>query len=833
MNRIAMLLAVVAIVMAAVADAPAPARAEDRFDITVLSNRADLISGGDALIEIVLPAGVDPARVRVDVDGRDVTAAFGVRPNRRYIGLVTGLAERANVLTARAPDGSGASITITNHPIGGPVFAGFQVQPWICNTVANGFGPPLDAQCNVPTKYEFFYRATSGSSLQGYDPNHPASDVSMTTTDQGRTVPFIVRRETGVIDRGWYSIAVLFDPTQPWVAWAPQAGWNGKISWSFGGSSTSDHYQRNPPSVLNTERLGAGFMVAAGSLNTHGQNNNDVVSSETVMMIKERIIEQYGQVRYVIGDGCSGGAILQHMLANAYPGLIDGIQPSCSFPDSRTTGLESVDCSLLLRYFRNTSPQLWLVEAQRGAVSGHPSESTCIAWVDVFAFDQTANPSNGCGGSPNEPWVYHADTNPEGERCTSVDYAIAVWGRRDPDLQGSIERQIGRGFGRNPYSNEGVQYGRHALMSGEILPEQFVDLNAKIGGRDIDYNWIPQRTSGDRTGSSIAYGTGRVNDAVRLDRVPIIDLRGHDNEEIHTDINSYIMRQRLLEANGHTDNHVMFIAQTPLVLPPSVTAEAFSLMDQWLANIEADTSNDPREVKVVRNKPAGAVDSCYIGTEKVTDQSKCRPLFPYFGTTRIAAGGPLANDVMRCELTPLNRLDYLPVTFTDEQWARLQAAFPTGVCDFNRPPVNGQLSAEWVTFMDGLGIGRPLGPPPVATAIAPLPDLTVTSVSLSSSKLTGGDPLTFTAVITNAAAGVASNVAVRFLVDGAPLGAEQSIAQLAGGASRTLTAQWSAKDQNGTHTVEVAVDPANTIPELDETNNRATKTFAVQGGKVQ
>src|SRR6266446_2986473 len=157
MNRIAMLLAVVAIVMAAVADAPAPARAEDRFDITVLSNRADLISGGDALIEIVLPAGVDPARVRVDVDGRD-------------IGLVTGLAERANVLTARAPDGSGASITITNHPIGGPVFAGFQVQPWICNTVANGFGPPLDAQCNVPTKYEFFVGTLHCASSGGPKP---------------------------------------------------------------------------------------------------------------------------------------------------------------------------------------------------------------------------------------------------------------------------------------------------------------------------------------------------------------------------------------------------------------------------------------------------------------------------------------------------------------------------------------------------------------------------------------------------------------------------------------------------------------------------------------
>src|SRR5256885_2696353 len=98
MNRIAMLLAVVAIVMAAVADAPAPARAADRFDITVLSNRADLISGGDALIEIVLPAGVDPASVRVDDDGRHVTAPFGVRPNGPYQSLVTRPAERANVL---------------------------------------------------------------------------------------------------------------------------------------------------------------------------------------------------------------------------------------------------------------------------------------------------------------------------------------------------------------------------------------------------------------------------------------------------------------------------------------------------------------------------------------------------------------------------------------------------------------------------------------------------------------------------------------------------------------------------------------------------------------
>ena len=37
--------------------------------------------------------------------------------------------------------------------------------------------------------------------------------LSRKQQDQGVTVPFIVRNERGVIDRGVYDIAVLFDPT--------------------------------------------------------------------------------------------------------------------------------------------------------------------------------------------------------------------------------------------------------------------------------------------------------------------------------------------------------------------------------------------------------------------------------------------------------------------------------------------------------------------------------------------------------------------------------------------------------------------------------------------
>ena len=53
--------------------------------------------------------------------------------------------------------------------------------------------------------------------------------MATTTTDQGKTVPFIVRQETGTIDRDEYRIAVLFDPSKPWAPTAPQDGFNHKL----------------------------------------------------------------------------------------------------------------------------------------------------------------------------------------------------------------------------------------------------------------------------------------------------------------------------------------------------------------------------------------------------------------------------------------------------------------------------------------------------------------------------------------------------------------------------------------------------------------------------
>ena len=113
---------------------PAAVMAAGIEGIDVLSNRPDLISGGDALVAVRLSPGVDPASVRVTLNGSDVTPMFALRQNGSYAGLVVGLAEGDNELRARLPDDTGARITLRNHPIGGPVFSGEQIQPWLCRT---------------------------------------------------------------------------------------------------------------------------------------------------------------------------------------------------------------------------------------------------------------------------------------------------------------------------------------------------------------------------------------------------------------------------------------------------------------------------------------------------------------------------------------------------------------------------------------------------------------------------------------------------------------------------------------------------------------------------
>ena len=114
--RLSMAAAVVAAFMTLAV--PSSASASNRMQIVVLSGRADLVSGGEALVAIVPASGVRARMVKVSLNGRNVTREFAVRSDRRFYGLLVGLRNGVNLLVARLPDGSGAEIHIDNHPIG-------------------------------------------------------------------------------------------------------------------------------------------------------------------------------------------------------------------------------------------------------------------------------------------------------------------------------------------------------------------------------------------------------------------------------------------------------------------------------------------------------------------------------------------------------------------------------------------------------------------------------------------------------------------------------------------------------------------------------------------
>ena len=97
--------------------------------------------------------------------------------------------------------------------------------------------------------------------------------------------------------------------------------------------------------------------------------------------------------------------------------------------------------------------------------------------------------------------------------------------------------------------------------------------------------------------------------------------------------------------------------------------------------------------------------------------------FPYFATPRIAAGAPSSNDVLQCRLKELRRNspDYGSATFIDEQWERLGAVFPDGVCDWKHRgwkhrATDHVRSVPWLTYANGPG-GEPLGKPPASEVV--------------------------------------------------------------------------------------------------------------------
>ncbi len=680
----------------------------DAVVIETVSTRSDMVTGGNVLVRISAAGDLDLSAVEVLVGERPVTEDF--QPDGEgLLGLVTGLEPGDNELTVRG-DGVQASLTVTNHPITGPLFAGPQEQPFVCETeafIGLDLGPPLDEDCSIDTRVDYFYRS-GGEFRPMPDTSVLPADFETTTVKGGAEVPYVVRVETGTIGRSIYNIAVLHDPTgdpEP-SPYADEPGWDEKIVYYFGGGCIRGYYRQGEgelADVLEDGWLREGYAAIQSTLNVTGNNCNTMISAEVTAMIKEHFIETYGVPEFTIGTGSSGGSYQTQAIVNSYPGLLDGIIIGSVFADVTTSTLFTLaDARLLHQYFNETHDPNTFAPWQQRAISGFGSEGN-ITFLGTTGGALRIHPTESFLDAVPMEARYNAEANPEGARSTVYDHTANVYG----------ENEAGQAY--RPLDNVGVQYGLQALNEGVIDKATFLDLNEKIGGFDLDLNHVPERTEANHEAIRAAHRTGLIMDAgPNYAAVPVIDYRNYRDAgrdgDIHHLTHGFASRARLQAANPDSYNHVMWFGGQNDYAPDGVLTEALAVMDDWLTAIEEDASKASAYEMVRANRPDSAVDACFVPgpgdgerleqTQVYQGTNECSALYyPAYSSPRQSAGGPLANDIVKCQLKPLDRSDY-NVTFADDEWDQLEQIFPQGVCDWTKLGVEQVASEPWLRWVD-------------------------------------------------------------------------------------------------------------------------------------
>lgn len=740
------------------------------IQIAVLSSAPQWVSGGDARIEVRAGRGLHP-RIELWLNGQRINPALQSQDNRLE-GVISGLTVGQNLLEVRTDGRVRNSITLTNHPVTGPMFSGPQQHPFVCTTIQSAVArPPLvdtatppgypvadssgntigySRDCSINTFVAYFYRNTAGSLVALPPGGTRPADMGTTTLPDGRTVDFIIRREIGSINRFLYSIAMLA-PLADNPAAPDTSLWNKRLLYWFQGGVAVGHSQGTVHGgSMNLDILGQGFAIVHSSGNNTGTHYNMTLAGETAMMTKERFIERYGVPHWTVGLGGSGGAIQQYLIAQNQPGVLDGLLPVQSYPDMVTQTIHVGDCELLEHYmdatdrnnakWRTTKNRSWLVgfNAEEGftrvndpfiqlkAALGYSSAvgtTECVpAWRGLTPL--AMNPLY--GQAPNQQ-LYQPQSDIAAIRWTHYDDLRNVYG---VDATGAA---------RPTWDNVGVQYGLKSLRAGLITPAEFLHLNFNIGGWKHPSQMVQEgfpffgtsasevnkaltipgyfdpwslrnmnlgtggapapRTVGDPIAMSAAYTSGHVFSG-KLD-VPALDHRQYMERELdmHNSHQSFAVRQRVLNRNGHSDNLVVWFTDTvPNTPKASQTLQALQVMSQWLDNIKANPKKS-----VAQNKPAAAVDACFDrfgvmmssgsgvwdGILDNRSAGACTQAFPLYGTSRTVAGAPIQGGIYRCALKSVDDAvadgTYGSWTPGAAELAQLRQIFPSGVCDYSRP----------------------------------------------------------------------------------------------------------------------------------------------------
>jgi hypothetical protein len=739
--------------------------------LKVVSSSPQYVSGGDARIQVGA-ASATHAKLELWLNGAKITPTL-VSTGDTLEGVISGLLDGANTLEVRYEGRVSATIALTNYPITGPMLSGPHQTPFVCTTDQLGKQPLVDTNtapgypvadpgnnvlgysrdCSLETYVTYRYRSTDNSwKDMPADGSRPA-DMKTITLEGGRTVDFVVRQERGTINRFIYSFAMLA-PANEDRANPDLSLWNKRLQYYFQGGVAIGHSQGTLHSrSMEPDVLAQGYAIVHSSGNNTGTHYNLQVAGETAMMTKERFIERYGAPLYTHGLGGSGGAIQQYILAQNNPGVLDAALPVQSYPDMVTQTIHVGDCELLEHYMDVTdrANAKWRTTKNRTWLVGLNAEETPVGQTDVakvndpFADAKTMLGLSTARGSTEcrKAWLglaaltmnpHYGEAKNQARYVPQSDIAAIQWTHYD-DLR-NIYGVDANGNPRTTWDNVGVQYALKSMKDGLVTPEEFLDLNFKVGGwkkttemvqegfpflgtlaevmadptkfdlwSKRNMNLAPSatepapRTQGDPIAMRAAYTSGMVfTGDIPL---PTIDHRQYMERELdmHNTHQSFAVRKRVMQKMGNSDHLVIWFTDTqPGVPKASQSMDAMRVMDEWMTNIRANPTRT-----VAQNRPLRAVDSCFDvngrlihagndawdGVLDTKPKGPCTLAFPMYGTSRIVAGAPIEGGIYQCALKPVDTAladgTYAPWVPDATQIATLKKIFPTGVCDYTRP----------------------------------------------------------------------------------------------------------------------------------------------------
>ena len=622
----------------------------------------------------------------------------------------------------------------------GPVISGEpQQQPFVSRTEESGLGPPLidnfdqvgmpvrDGEgavlgysnyCSAPSMVAFYYKSTDSGDFEPLENRAELpDDLAQTTTIEGETVDYIVRVEWGTINRFIYGIAILASADG-----TPAEQWSDRLLYNFGGGVGigNDQGTLSLGNVLLDDFLGQGFAVAHSTGNITSRHYNIIIHGETAMMVKDHFGERYGEPLYTVGYGGSGGAIQQYLIAQNHPGLLDGILPAVAYPDMVTQMIHVGDGMLMEYYMDVVYPNIPAEEQWDGY-----DEGRWDSYVDREVFhglpgnDEIVHPIYGEPGTSAfmKAWLgltqlcinpYFQFGFPDSGLYADL---VAAFGPETimqthfthfQDLQ-HIYGVDEDGWAKITWDNTGVQYGLESLQEGTITKEEFLHLNAALGGwkppsemgfPSFPYdheNRQPQRTEASLEAIENAYEAGIVF-LGDID-IPVIDYRLYMDHilDMHHFRESFTTRERLEMARGDADNQLIWVSDVENPDYEQIVLMAYLLMDEWLLNIIENP-----EQSVVENKPDLAVDTAWDAEGNILAQGPGIweeggagfEAFTPYSTSRMLAGSPTHGLMFKPELIPVDEAiarGYYPGDFDEDDFEMLRAIFPAGVADYEEP----------------------------------------------------------------------------------------------------------------------------------------------------